>query len=189
MAGVLEIEFGNDKGQDCLFYPALSKLRGKLDFVVMQQHNPEVGKLYGKFQQGIPGQRVRIDPERGEAFIIDPLSEPQHDATRKTIKELIGEVSFRPARDRKELRAEEVPTWLYWMRRAVEAGAAKVTEGRLPDDAACAGARKRFFSNEPPPNPLDLLAQLLRVNIMATIATMTDAQRKTFEKLRAEGVV
>jgi len=67
----------------------------------------------------------------------------------------------------------DLPTWLFWMKRAVESGIARVTKGELPKAIDGSKAKKNFITHEPEPSPVDKLTEAL------------ERQSKLLEKLLA----
>lgn len=120
----IEIEIDSPTNRGLFFAPLQRRLRGKLDF--SRDSEPEAARAVRNWPQGIPGLILGINPASGQAWLREPLH--QH-----------AEVATRLARRHLQLDAEhqsqgqvDVPTWLYWMRRAVDASQARLIQGNLP---------------------------------------------------------
>ena len=99
----------------------------------------------------IPGQRLGVDAE-GIGYLAEPLHAPEHAPMREKI--VAAGMKLEP-----ELTAFEgidVPSWLYWLRRAVEGGLARVVKGALPDTDG-GKVRKNWIMAEPEPSAVDKL--------------------------------
>jgi len=115
----------------------------------------------------IPAQRLGIDPE-GIGYIAEPLHEDAHLATRERIER--QGMTLEPAVQ--TFGAVDLPTWLFWMRRTVEAGVARVVRGKLPETVE-GEPRRHFVLNAPGPSANDKLTAAL------------DRQTAAFEALTA----
>lgn len=101
-------------------------VRGRFDF-------GRVPEIAGKakmslFPDGIPGERVGIALDSGEAYLIEPLQEGKHTRERQEVERL--GMQIQPART--ELGRKHVPTWLHRLKGAVESGLARIVMGELP---------------------------------------------------------
>ena len=112
---------------ECLhFRPINQRLRGRFDY--LRDTEPAARLAAGDWTDDIPGIRYGYDFERRCGFVHDPLNDPEFSHVRERIEAL----GFKPGPVRKEFPDADAATWLYWMRRAVEAGLAVVIEGKLP---------------------------------------------------------
>lgn len=151
---VIEITIEGPKNENLIFAPLGRMLRGAFD--LMRDDWPRAAELRGKFgTHRIPGQVLGIDPETCTAWIRDLAAE--HPDTRPKI-ERMG-YTLPPARETVPIQPDEVPTWLYWMRRAVEGNLAAVTKGALPELRDITGPVKKHFMSEPQKSPTDRLAE------------------------------
>ncbi|QDU30598.1 hypothetical protein ETAA8_57440 [Anatilimnocola aggregata] len=127
MAKVFEIEITGGKRNDCFhFRPIGETIRGRFD--LNRETEPLARMKIVDFPEPVPGQRIGVDLEFGEGYIIEPLHEPDHVATRKRIE---GRgLSIAPAR--RPFPGVDVSTWLFWLNRGVESGIARVSQGTMP---------------------------------------------------------
>ncbi len=180
---VVEIEVHSDTNANLRWEPVGETLRGS--FRVSKCRNPEAGRLAMHLPDGLPGMRVRIDPEKGTAAILEPLAGPDHKTTRDTLAKLTtgdetatGErLTFAPAL--KEYPAAHAPTWIGWAVRAVRAGLARVVSGKLPDKVP-ADCKPRSFS---PPEPPDEKDATIKALVAVLAAKLTPDERKQFAGL------
>jgi hypothetical protein len=174
---VIEIEVANDANADLFYLPLGKRLRGKVDFLKVNE--AEAIKLAREYPQGIPGQRLVIDTEAATAAVVEPLHEPQHAAVR----EKVAAKGFGLPPAREEAAGVDVPTCLFWARRAVEGGLAKVVRGSIPKVEG--RARKRFMTT-PDADPAEDDRELRRQELAAKLAMMNPTQRAEFKRLLAE---
>jgi hypothetical protein len=144
-----------------LFFPPLQRrVRGRFD--VRQIAEPEAARLFNRWPEPIPGQRLELNTDTGAAAITEPLHDPAHRQTRLKVEQ---EWSLPPAR---EVFSEvDVPTWLYWIKRSVDAGLARVVSGQLPEKVS-GKPRVRFFSQEQD-DPRDRLIRTLTGLLVANL--------------------
>lgn len=173
---VIEIEVANEANADLFFLPLGKRLRGKVDFLKVNE--AEAIKLAREYPTGIPGQRLVIDTEAATAAVVEPLHEPQHAAVR----EKVAAKGFGLPPAREEAAGVDVPTCLFWARRAVEGGLAKVVRGSIPKVEG--RARKRFMTTSDDPAEDD--RELRRQEHAARLAMMSPTQRAEYKKLLAE---
>jgi len=137
-ADTIEVEIDNAKNFDLFFQPLARPLRGRL--VMSRIPEPSAAGLARRFADAIPGQRVVLSTGDATATIVEPLRD---DSGCATIREKLAKKGFDiPKTETHE--GIDVPTWLFHLRRAVEAGYAKVIRGSLPS-GEIKGARKSFF--------------------------------------------
>lgn len=148
---LLEIEIDGLQNQCHYFRPIARRLRGRFDLHRAVKRDKDAAGLLTSWPEPIPGQRLQLNLETGEAAIIEPLYEPEFAVLREKIEQ---RAKLGP--EREPLGVVDVPTWLYWLAGAVEGGSARIVSGTLP--AKIEGKpRLRFHSTEQP-NPLDRLA-------------------------------
>lgn len=182
MTGVIEIEVANDEvNSDMMFEPIQERLRGRFLPALVRQES--AGKLAMKLPHGLPGQRVRLDLDKGTGEVIEPLADQSHAKTRLALAELLtghpdGKVQFAPAS--RAYSAIHVPTWLAWMVKAVRAGYAKLVKGTLPENPP-ADAKPRVFSSlsrpKDEPKPIGV------GDIVAAIGKLSATERKELAAL------
>jgi hypothetical protein len=122
---VLEIEVGNDSNDNLLFAPIQRRVRGRFDYLRVNEQKARA--LVDNFPQGIPGQRLRLNVNAKEGELIEPLREEAHAVTGERVRALHGALP-----PHEKFKDAHVPTWLYWMKRAVESGNAKLVHGKFP---------------------------------------------------------
>jgi hypothetical protein len=146
MGQVIEIEVDTPNNGDLFFLPAMQRVRGR--FLPTRVASEDIGRLVRDFPNGVPGQRIRLDTAAAMGSIIEPLHDEEHAATAAAVEKRLlanapgnGEVGYDPPV--KEHMAF-VPTWLLWMRRAVNAGYARLVKGKLPDADPPEGTKELF---------------------------------------------
>lgn len=171
LAPAIVIEFGHpERNREVFFAPLKRSLRGRFD--VRNDSEPEASKTRLAV---IPGQRLRLDPDAGTGEILEPLHEPQYASLRETIARanMKLEPPTQPA-------ATDWPTLVFWTKRAVESGHARVLAGELPEKVE-GTPRTRVFGQETV-DPRDReLADLKSMNAKLTtllLAALPPAQRK-----------
>lgn len=125
---MVEIEVANPNNAALFFHATDSRLRGRFDARLLPAGRGSAVLAQG-WPEPIPGQVIGIDPAKGEAWIRDRLYEPQFQALRRKIEKL----GFGLPPERVDFSKPHMPTWQFWMARAVESGAAVVLAGQLPD--------------------------------------------------------
>ena len=103
------------------------------------------GKTNGALQAVggfIPGRRVYFSIKNNSAKIIDKMTMPEYERIDTEIRKLMTTDNFRHlefGRYEKDIdmsvSKKEVPTWLYWIKRLVDAGRFTVVQGEnhIPD--------------------------------------------------------
>lgn len=168
-ANIIEIEFDGPRNENPVFRPLDRKCRGR--FILARVPNPNAQTLTKKYGAPIPGERLSLDLDTGEACIIEPLQLPEHEELRnKLARDETGRTIFRfgPARDSKGVVHK--PTYLFWMRQVVEAGYARLTAGEFPRDLG-GKPRTNFRSNETVSRD-DRMMQILEQNTAAIRALL-----------------
>lgn len=129
VSSVVEIEVDHENNGNMYFLPLKRTVRGRFTVARAIKREGKAGNILQRFPEGvIPGKRIGFDMSRGVGYITEPLREPQH-------AELFEEISSRNKVDpeREETPNAHAPSWLHWMRRAVQSGQAKVVKGELPE--------------------------------------------------------
>ena len=155
-SGVVEIEIDGPHNENLIFMPIGAKrVRGRFDWRRVRE--PLAAITAARWPAGgvIPGQRIGLDLETGTGFVVDPLHD---DANALTRERIVGQgLALPPARQ--EFPSVHVPTWLHWIKRAVEAGLAKIVTGALP--AKIEGEPKLSFFGNPTVDPRDAMIDKL----------------------------
>lgn len=161
----IEIEVDGPHNENLRFRPLQRRIRGRFD---IQRVGEPLAKLKAhEWPTPIPAQRLGITAD-GDGYLLEPL----HDAEYAALREKIGKGGKRLEPPVQEFESIHLPSWLYWMRRAVESGLARVVKGKLPDKID--GEPRKDFINAPPdPSATDKLTKTL------------EAQTNAFNRLAA----
>lgn len=182
----VEVEVCAPNNRQYLFPPTGKTLRGRIDFSTVKSKSEL--SLRDLWPDPIPGKVIGIN-ESGEKYVREPLHDPENTKTRLTIQSR-GMVL---EDERENFRSESSVTWLYWLRRAVDSGLARVIKGELPPIDELEPPRKRrlhderqpkkdFILSPPEESPLDRLAAAMET--MATnAAANTQIMQRLLEKL------
>ena len=160
----IEIEVDGKHNEAFHFRPIGRTVRGRFDLSKVSE--PLAQMQRGKFPLPIPSQRLGIDIELGEGFIAEPLHEVEHTA----IRDVIETRGFKLPAEREAFASVHVPTWIFWIKRAVESGLARVVKGTLP--ATIEGEPQKSFITKRPEVKTDdrLVAAIERQNeLMAAL--------------------
>lgn len=133
------IEIANDRNR-CHIWPITKQhLRGRW---LRANVAGEVMQLGLAMMPDTPGMRIMVDPQRAQATISDPLADPDNELKFAKVEQVYEEAfrtkvgphrtTVHSLRDEGEPTGTQLKTWLYWMRRAVNAGYAIVHQGELP---------------------------------------------------------
>jgi hypothetical protein len=164
MANVIEIEPDTKNNNDLGFMPLWRSIRGRFDFNRMGEREAKLMTI--KFPDPIPGQRLGIDLDAGEGYIVEPLHHPEHRKIRETLAK-DGYPGLEPERAIFPLQKEDHATWLYWMKRAVDGGLAKLVRGKLPDRIE--GKPRKNFVTKPRIDPRDKMIERLTAILFAQL--------------------
>lgn len=163
MGNVIEVEVNGKNNNNLFFGPLGRTVRGRFELVNATRHHPAASVLTNRWSEPIPGQRIGIDTDTGEGFIVEPLHEDEHTAIRDRIKK-----THKLEPRKQTFTRVHVATWLYWLKRAVDAGLAKVTSGKLPDTVE--GAKRDLFIPQ-------------HANALDKLSAAIDRQTEMFGKL------
>jgi hypothetical protein len=185
----VEVEVAGADAAQLFFRPIRRPVRGRADFstartksaLALREHWPEP----------VPGQILGIDAD-GTKYLREPLHDKEHAKVAQRIKNK----GFVLPDERETFASESIVTWLYWLRRAVDAGLARVVKGELPPIEALEPPRKRparderlprkaFILDEPGESPTAKLATAIE-NLSANIAVQTGVMQKLLAKLDAK---
>ncbi len=157
------IEIATERNNNYLFDPlGHVHIRGRWDFhKAAGRYSHEAMKALNKLTTVIPGECLAVDVKNRTCRLFDPLRETA--AGRKiwaSIKPIIEQyqshfqcgVGLREPTVIRDCSEDTLKTWLYYMRRAVDSGHAKVVGNRvlppLEEIKALPGRREvGFFSN------------------------------------------
>lgn len=159
MVQAVEIEIDGQHNEKLFFAPLERPIRGRFD---MSRIAEPMAKIEAsKWPVPIPSQRVGIDPD-GNGYLIEPLHDPEH----APIKEKIAKKGKRLEPAIQNFDNVHLPTWLFWMKRAVDSGLARITKGKLPETIE--GTPKLDFINAPrEPSTTDRIQKTLEAQTAA----------------------
>ena len=148
--GVIEVEIDGSHNECLGFRPLPGRtVRGRFDLNRVAE--PMARLKSSEWPVPIPGQRLGID-EDGTGYIKEPLHEEAYAPIREKIEK--RGLKLEPAVT--TFDNVHLPSWLFWLKKAVESGIAKIVAGSLP--AKIEGKpRKNFITNEPPVSASDKL--------------------------------
>lgn len=159
----VEIEIDGSHNEHLHFRPLQRSVRGRFDFNRIGEPMARIKAT--EWPLPIPSQRIGIEAN-GTGYIIEPL----HDAEHAPIREKIEKTGKKLEPALQSFDNIHVPSWMYWIQRAVESGIARVVSGKLP--AKIEGTpKKSFIFAEPEPSTTDKLTAAI------------DRQTAVFEKL------
>jgi hypothetical protein len=127
-AELLEVEINGPLNESYFFPPLRRKVRGCFDPARCVESGAHT-LLRTWPQVPIPGERIGVDLESGEGFILEPLHDPKYTPTREHIEKK----GRRLAEAKQTYEGIHVATWLHWLKSAVNGGLARVVRGKLPD--------------------------------------------------------
>ncbi|MBU4271355.1 MAG: hypothetical protein KKA28_05785 [Planctomycetes bacterium] len=164
MKNAVEIEVDGARNECLSFRPLPGRtVRGKFSFDRVAE--PMARVKANDWPTPIPGQRIGLDPD-GLGFVREPLRDEEFAPIREKIEK--QGMKLPPAIETFE--NIHLPSWLHWMKKAVESGVAKVVSGKLPEKVD-GTPRRNFIMAEPPVSSTDKLTAAI------------DRQSALFEKL------
>jgi hypothetical protein len=179
----VEIEVSGPNAMRLQFEPIGRSLRGAVDFSTLRTHDANDQRT--RWPDPVPGKVIGVAAD-GQKYIREPLHEAKYDKLRKQISNR----GFLIPEERETFDSETAITWRYWMRRAVDAGYARIIKGSLPEIA-------EFEPPKPPADPSKprknfLLAETDNKNplaesldkLAASVAAQTVVMMKLLEKLK-----
>lgn len=134
------VEIANKHNRNHTFHPTQETLRGRWVRHNIQARTPHESIM--AMPEVIPGimLEVEIDGEKRVLRRIDPLSEPEHAETWKKIEAVqkrFGDFLSAGGKGQpwppvvvEKASHDQLKTWLYWMRRLVDSGAAEIVASR-----------------------------------------------------------
>jgi hypothetical protein len=163
MVQAVEIEVDTEHNSNLFFRPLQRNVRGRFDW--SRLHEPMARVKAHEWPTPLPGQRLGVDA-KGVGYIAEPLHDEQHAPTKERIE---GKLHRKLEPAKQTFDNVHLPSWYYWMQRAVEAGIAQVVSGKLPDDIG-GKPKKDFIFAEPERSDTDKLT--------AAIEQQTEAFRE-----------
>jgi hypothetical protein len=149
----VEIEIDGPRNEALHFRPLQRNLRGRFD--LNRVGEPLARMRAQAWPLPVPSQRIGIDPA-GNGYIVEPLHEPAF----APIRERIEKAGRRLEPALQTFDAVHVPTWLFWITRAVQCGIARVVSGKLPDKID-GKPTMNFITGDPSPTAADKLTAVL----------------------------
>jgi hypothetical protein len=132
--GEIVIEMGDDRNRRFLYAPTGQELRGwwkkaNLIGMTMDQRMTQMPDL--------PGMYICLDCKRARLRVLDPLNAPENKgllAQAQAVHKDVFRTNAGPETDKLEegLNDTRLKTNLYWMRRLVDSGSARIVSGELP---------------------------------------------------------
>ena len=168
MVKAIEVEIDDRHNHSFWFRPIQRLVRGSYDY--NRHSEPQAKVEASKWPGPIPGQRLGIEPD-GTGFIREPLHDDEHEPVREMI--LKKGVTLEPKVQ--TFDAIDLPSWLFYITRAVEAGIAKVVKGELPAKIDGKVKHNYVFNEEVAESPTDKLT--------AAIEGQTAVMTKLLERL------
>ncbi len=150
-AVVAEIDGNNN--QSLHFRPLGRTIRGRFD----PRRLVDPGPLLHRFPDGVPGQRIEIDFEKKTGAILEPLQDAEFKRIRGEVDAITRGRRIPEARE--EFADIDVCTWHYFLKSAVDYGAARVVSGTMPDHVP--GTPQLAFITQPVQDPLERLTLAL----------------------------
>jgi hypothetical protein len=179
--GAIVLEMDTGTGGEVFFPPAQKKLRGR---IVINNLRDEQARVHPEFKDlDIPGQRLHFDPETKKAHIEETLYSDLHRRAREAI---CRRWTLAPITT--DIKSDiDKPTWLYWLKRLVECGYARVVHGALPDKIE-GKPQLQFLTVEPQgkseaEQKTERLASLLEKLAVVMVASLPEAKRREAEAL------
>ncbi len=154
----LVIEADSHDETNVFFPPIQDRIRGRFDATRRVGRNPDCASLLGQWTQPVPGQRISIDTTTATGSVIEPLRADEENAS---IVELFKKRSIKVP-ESKSFSGIHVPSWLHHMKAIVEAGLARVVEGKVPDKIE--GEAKKSFITDDTPDPEEQLRATVAEN-------------------------
>lgn len=166
MVKAIEIEIDGIHNENLQFRPLQRSIRGRFDFLRISE--PMSKMKANDWPVPIPSQKLGIDPD-GNGYLLEPLHDPEH----APIKEKIEAQAMKLEPAIQTFEGIHLPSWLFWIQRAVESGLAKVVSGKLPEKIE-GEPRKNFILAPPEKSTTDKLTEAISL------------QNELFEKLLAK---
>jgi len=165
---LLTVEIDGPRNEALFFRPLARRIRGRFDFA--RDSEPMARTKASEWPEGIPGQRLAIDLESGEGAIGEPLQYPEHEP----LKQRLESKGFRVPPVLETFPAQDIATWVFWIKQAIDAGLARIVGGKLP--AKLPGVPRMNFLFAPAP-----------ASANDRLAAAIDKQTALLERLLSKG--
>ncbi|MDY0167441.1 MAG: hypothetical protein RBS80_12910 [Thermoguttaceae bacterium] len=123
---IVEIECAAPHGRQLFFRPIGKRVRGRVHLTGRSEAERQIAE---RWPDPVPGQIIGVDTDTGEKYVREPLHDREHAALARRVRGLGKELPP----ERENYPSESVSSWLFWMRRAVDSGTAKLLTGTIPD--------------------------------------------------------
>lgn len=153
MLNQVEIEVQGPHNESMYFRPLLKSIRGRLD--LMQVGEPMAKVKASEWPGPIPGQRLGVDAE-GIGYHLEPLHQDEY----LPFKEKIESRGQKLQDEMETYENIDTNSWLFWIKRAVEDGIAKVVKGKLPEIIE-GEIRKNYVVSRPTHSTTERLANAI----------------------------
>ncbi len=166
-----------------LFVPPLGRrIRGRFDAARRTAKNPDNASLLGQWPKPVPGQRLSLDTEAATATVEEPL----HDEGNADLVALFKKRGI-AIPETETYRGVHVPSMLHAMKKAVDAGLAKVVEGSLPDKIEGQALRSFIVADSEDPEEMMRKALVANTRIMAASLDAIEHLAEAVAKLAGNG--
>jgi len=109
-----------------LYFPPLNRrIRGRYDFSKIP--GPGAAEVASEYPFGLPGMILELSPDGSDAYLREPLYDPQHAATREKI-----EKRWKLEPEVQEFENIDLCTWVRHIKMAIKAGLCRIIKGELP---------------------------------------------------------
>jgi hypothetical protein len=152
-------------------------VRSRIDFHLLGKGERNALQLSHEFPQGVPGQILGVDIGKAEGYIREPL----HDAAWAELRAKLAKRGFSlaPAQEAFPIAdANDVATWIHWLRRCVDDGCGRLVRGEFPDKLP--GTPRREFRDVSEPDSSERTVERL---VAILLATLTPEQRARADEL------
>lgn len=125
MASNVEITIDSPRNSCAYFRPLDRSVRGR--FMLSRVKEPTAMSFRDRIPEDVAGQTIGIDTDTGTGYLMEPLHQDER------VKAYAAKRGKRLEPARQEFAGVEVNAWLFWMRRLVDSGLARVVNGKLPE--------------------------------------------------------
>jgi hypothetical protein len=151
MTALLKLEFDLANNNNVLFPPLGTHIRGRWELARVKE--PSALEHKERLGDSFPSQRLVLNLDKSELAVIEPLHEEKHRVEKQRIEQRLKLQLPVPGPPVKV----HMPTCLFWARRLVEDGMARVVEGSMPADNG-GKPRLKVFGQEAPDMSPEIVA-------------------------------
>jgi len=142
---LIEVEIAGPTCGNLLFKPCERVVRGRYEVGLATATDPAAGMVTQKYGGTIPGQVLGLDLDTGRGYVREPLWTEEW----RELRARLDHHRFKLEPPEAEFKDVHVPTWVYWLARAVEGGIAKLLKGSLPKSHQVDGKPRKVFYVRP----------------------------------------